>query len=281
MKLFVTGGTGFVGSHFIQQALAAGHSVTALRRPGSQPRVALDVDPDWLEGPLDGDYREHLAGVDVLVHLASHTPNPPYAPLDECLFWNVFAAMKLARQAHEAGVQRFLIAGSCFEYGRAAERVEEIETSTPLEPNLSYPTSKAAASLAFEGFARERRLQLKILRIFQVYGEGEQHTRLWPSLRTAALSGADFPMSHGEQLRDFVPVEMVAGQFIRHLDFQDTEPGHPSVHHVGSGQPQSLLQFAQHWWKHWGATGKLLPGAVPYRPNELMRLVPAPASIKK
>jgi nucleoside-diphosphate-sugar epimerase len=281
MKLFVTGGTGFVGSHFIRQALAAGHSVTALRRPGSLPRIPLERAPDWVDGPLDGDYREYLTGVDVVVHLASHTPNPPYAPLDECLYWNVFAAMKLARQAHEAGVQRFLIAGSCFEYGRAAERVSEIETDTPLEPNLSYPTSKAAASLAFEGLAREKRLKLKILRIFQVYGEGEQQTRLWPSLRAAALNGADFPMSAGEQVRDFVPVEMVAEQFLGHLDFAECEPGQPSVHHVGSGKPQSLLEFAEHWWRHWGASGKLLPGAVPYRPNELMRLIPAAESKKK
>lgn len=281
MKLFVTGGTGFVGSHFIQQALAAGHSVTALRRPGSQPRIPLDVEPDWVDGPLDGDYSQQLAGVDVLVHLASHTPNPPYAPLDECLYWNVFAALKLARQAHDAGVRRFLVAGSCFEYGRAAERVSEIETDTPLEPNLSYPTSKAAASVAFEGFAREKSLQLKMLRIFQVYGEGEQNTRLWPSLRAAALRGADFPMSAGEQIRDFVPVEGVAEQFLSHLDFSDTEPGDPGVYHVGSGKPQSLLAFAEYWWKHWGATGKLLPSAVPYRTNELMRLVPAAAAKSK
>jgi nucleoside-diphosphate-sugar epimerase len=274
MKLFVTGGTGFVGSHFIRQALAAGHSVTALRRPSSQPRIPLDVTPSWVDGPLDGDYSQQMAGVDVLVHLASHTPNPPYAPLDECLYWNVFAAMKLARQAHDAGIRRFLIAGSCFEYGRAAERVSEIETNTPLEPNLSYPTSKAAATLAFQGFAREKCLQLKVLRIFQVYGEGEQQTRLWPSLRAAAFRGDDFPMSAGEQIRDFVPVESVAEQFLSHLDFSETEAGHPGVYHIGSGKPQSLLAFAEHWWAHWGATGKLIPGAVPYRQNELMRLVP-------
>lgn len=275
MKLFVTGGTGFVGSHFVRQALAAGHSVTALRRPSSRTRIELDVAPDWVDGRLDDDYLQQLEGIDVLVHLASHTPNPPYASLDECLYWNVFAATKLARQACDAGVQQFLIAGSCFEYGLAAERVSEIQTSTPLEPNLSYPTSKAAATLAFEGFAREKSLQLKILRIFQVYGEGEQATRLWPSLRAAALRGADFPMSLGEQVRDFVPVEVVAEQFVSHLDFKDTKPGCPSVYHIGSGKPQSLLAFAEYWWRHWGATGKLLPGAVPYRPNELMRLVPA------
>jgi nucleoside-diphosphate-sugar epimerase len=274
MKLFVTGGTGFVGSQLLAQALAAGHDVVALRRPGSQPRVALSAQPAWLDGALDGDHTAALDGVDVFVHLAAHTPNPPYAPLDICLYWNVVAPLRLALQARRAGVQRFLVAGSCFEYGQAAEGLDRIGTRTPLEPALSYPTSKAAASVAFQGFARQHALQLKVLRIFQVYGEGEPAGRLWPALRDAALSGADFPMSPGAQWRDFIDVADVARQFLSHLDFSSVAPGQPQVAHIASGRPQTLLSFAQHWWQHWGATGRLLPGALPYRPGEMMRLVP-------
>lgn len=272
MKIFLTGGTGFVGSHFLQQALAQGHEVLAQRRPGSQTRVELAQQPQWVDGALDGDFREHLAGVDVLVHLASHTPNPPYDTLDRCLYWNVFASLQLARQAVEQGVRKIIVAGSCFEYGRAAERVAALDTDTPLEPTLSYPTSKAAASIAFLGLARELDLQLQLLRIFQVYGEGEQATRLWPSLRAAALAGRDFPMSLGEQVRDFIAVEEVARQFVQALDFHGCSPGEPVLAHVASRQPQTLAAFAQHWWKHWGASGRLLPGAVPYRKNEIMRI---------
>lgn len=274
MKLFVTGGTGFVGTHFLRQALGAGHEIVALRRPGSQPRLPLEIEPTWIDGALDQDWSDPLRGCDVLVHLASHTPNPPYAPLDECLYWNVFAAMKLAQQAAAAGITRFLVAGSCFEYGQVPAELEYIETTTPLAPTLSYPTSKAAASIAFEGFAREHGHRVKLLRIFQVYGEGEPATRLWPSLRRAALAGEDFPMSAGDQVRDFVPVEEVAAQFVKHLDFEDVVAGVPSTHHVASGTSQTLLAFATTWWRHWGATGKLLPGKVPYRKNELFRLVP-------
>jgi nucleoside-diphosphate-sugar epimerase len=274
MKLFVTGGTGFVGSHFLAQALSAGHQVTALRRPGSKPHLALPAQPHWLEGPLDGQYESALQGVDVLVHLAAHTPNPPYAPLQECLHWNVQAAVGLAAQAHAAGVGRFLVAGTCFEYGQAADRVRRLTKDTPLEPTLSYPTSKAAASLAFQGFAREARVQLKLLRIFQVYGEGEQPERLWPSLRAAARSGADFPMSPGGQVRDFIEVGAVARQFLAHLDFTGTLAGQPWAGHVASGQPRTVLEFAQFWWQHWGASGQLQPGALPYRAGEIMWLAP-------
>jgi nucleoside-diphosphate-sugar epimerase len=272
MKIFLTGGTGFVGSHFLQQALAQGHHITALRRPGSQPRIPLEHEPRWLDGALDGDYREHLSGADVFVHLASHTPNPPNDTLEKCLYWNVVAAIQLARQAVEQGVKHFVVAGSCFEYGRTAEQ-EDLDVHSPLAPTLSYPTSKAAASIAFMGLARELALHLKVLRIFQVYGEGEQATRLWPSLRAAAKAGKDFSMSRGEQVRDFIPVEEVARQFVQSLDFGKSTPGEPLVAHVATGSSQTLLEFSEHWWRHWGATGQLKVGAVPYRHNEVMRIV--------
>lgn len=274
MKLFVTGGTGFIGSHFVKQALEAGQDVVALRRPGSQPRIELPAQPKWIDGALDGDHAAQLAGVDALVHLAAHTPNPPYAPIDECLYWNVYASLKLARQAAAAGVGKFLVAGSCFEYGNAAGQTGNITAETPLRPIMSYATSKAAASVAFQGFAREAKVHLKLMRIYQVYGDGEQQSRLWPSLRKAALAGNDFPMTAGEQVRDFVSVEDVAAQFMRALDFGRSEAGSPVETSVASGRPQTLLEFASYWWSHWNAKGKLIPGAVPYRAGELMRLVP-------
>lgn len=275
MKLFVTGGTGFIGTHFLQQVQAIGYKVVAQRRPGSQPRLPLAKQPEWIDRPLDASFEDVLAGCDALVHLASHTPNPPYAPLDECLYWNVFASVRLAHQAKKSGVGHFLIAGSCFEYGLAAQNLEFIPTDTPLQPTLSYPTSKAAASVAFEGFARDSAVKLKILRIFQVYGEGENEKRFWPALRAAALAGRDFPMSPGEQVRDFVAVEDVARQFCDHLDYSGVVAGEPEIHHVASGEPQSLLSFAKSWWQKWGAVGRLTPGALPYRENEIIRIVPA------
>ena len=65
MKIFTTGGTGFIGSHFVQAAITSGHEVIALRRPGSQPRRLLKEQPKWIDGALDGckfDVRRHAQG---------------------------------------------------------------------------------------------------------------------------------------------------------------------------------------------------------------------------
>jgi len=275
MKIFLTGGTGFIGSHFINQAHDRGVGIIAQRRsPQSAPRVPLIRKPEWLDCPIDRLTSHSFSGCDALVHLASHTPNPPYDSFEACLYWNVTSALKMFQLAAGAGVITWIMAGSCFEYGRSGERYEQIPVDAPLEPTTSYPASKAAASVVISALATEMKARLLIGRIFQVFGEGELETRFWPSMKKAALSGADFPMTSGQQVRDFVSVEQVAGYFVEALFRNDLNAGIPLIENVGTGQPQSLSDFAAFWWKKWGATGKLRPGSVPNRANEVMRYVP-------
>ncbi|MFM2112305.1 MAG: hypothetical protein RLZZ271_965, partial [Pseudomonadota bacterium] len=134
----------------------------------------------------------------------------------------------------------------------------------------------AAASIALMGLCRELGLQMQLLRIFHVYGEGEPPTRFWPSLRRSALAGEDFPMTPGGQLRDFITVEAVASHFVQALACDGVEPGMPVIQHVASGRPMTLLEFAQKWWTVWQARSALRPGELAYRSGEIMRLVSAP-----
>lgn len=290
MKLFVTGSTGFIGSHFLNTALAAGHDVIALRRSkNSKPRVPIierseqqttgNDQPQstgrlhWLTKQITDVTVEDLAGCDVLVHLAAHTPNVPYDTLENCLYWNMMVPIGLFRRAAEAATTRIVAAGSCFEYGRSGGRYEFIPPDAPLEPTQTYPASKAAASVAFYQLAVELNLRLSIHRIFQVFGEGEAESRLWPSLRRAALAGEDLEMTSGEQVRDFVPVEEVARQLLDSC-MTESDSGMPLIVNLGTGNPQTLRAFAERWWQHWSASGTLIFGAEPYRANEVMRYVP-------
>ena len=265
MKIFVTGGTGFIGSHFINEAHSRGITVVALRRTGSLPRVKLIEEPIWVDGQLDNFDEKYLHGCESIVHLAAHTPNPPYDSYGNCFYWNVVVTLNLLDKARKKGISNFLVAGTCFEYGKSGERYEYIPTTAPLEPTSSYPASKVAASIALSAWSVENKVKVKILRIFQVFGEGELNSRLWPSLKFAAENGTDLEMTEGEQVRDFVQVQEVATKFVKELNFFNMKENNFLVKNVGSGKPQSIRDFAEFWWKKLGATGVLKFGELPYR----------------
>ena len=275
MRIFLTGGTGFIGSHFLDQALEAGYSVTALRRSKDrQPRIAIGHNPIWIDADIDQVKADQLHGIDTMVHLATHTGNVPYDSLVNCIRWNLSAALVLFEQARIAGIKRYVVAGSCFEYGRTAERFGQVPTDACLEPTNSYAVSKAVASIAFMQWAQQHNLSMDILRVFHVFGEGEADGRFWPSLRRAALAGEDFVMTKGEQIRDFLSVQDAASIFLSRSKIQPREQKNACLFNIGSGNHQSLKDFAEFWWRRFEAKGSLLIGEVPYRDSEVMRFVP-------
>lgn len=274
MNLFLTGATGFIGSHVLRLALAEGHCVHALRRPGARPRISLATEPYWVDGSLDDPkLAEVLQGCAVLIHLAASgvVQQPDW---QECFRVNVQQSLACWRMALQAGVRRLIVCGSHFEYGRSAERYDFVPPDAPLEPTGPYHASKAAASMAALGLAIAENVELAILRPFHVFGEGEPLPRLWPALRQAALNGEDFPMTAGEQVRDFVPVEQVARSFLDFASHRCLTAGQPEIHNLGTGRPLLVRDFAQFWWEKWQARGQLRIGVLPYRPQEMMRSVP-------
>lgn len=275
MKLFLTGGSGFVGSHFLRLLGQTSHEVVALRRSFSRPCIDIGVDPVWLEKPMDQLEATDFLDIEVLVHLASIGVSPKTASWQELFHWNVQVMLDVLEKAHAAGVKRFVLAGSFAEYGLSADQYDCIPADAALLPTSPYAASKAAGFIAAHAYAIDKQIELCYLRIFSAFGEGQYANNFWPALRTAALNGEDFPMTPGEQVRDFVPVEKVARDILRAIeDSAIVHPGAPYVVNVGSGQPVSMLQFAQRCWAEWDARGQILAGAKPYRPNEPMRYVP-------
>jgi nucleoside-diphosphate-sugar epimerase len=275
MRVFVTGGTGFIGSNFINHATDLNVEIVAQKRIASKPRVEIKKPEKvkWVVKELDGDLTEELKECDAVIHFAAYSVLPPYKPLSDCLYWNVYTTVKLLEQAESVGVKNIIIAGSCFEYGSSANNYLKIPPDAKLLPNDSYSISKAFGSEACIGYARDKEIKLQILRIFQAYGDGENENRFWPSLKRAALSGEDFPMSSGEQIRHFIHVSKICEEFFYALNDKSVEYGRPIIKNIAEGEGVSLIDFANSWWLKFQAKGKLKPGAKKIRNGELMRIV--------
>lgn len=271
-KIFLTGATGFIGSHVLQQAELQKIAIKAHRRsPNSFPKIKLVSQPEWIDTPLDHLAPEHFASCDTLIHLASPGVSPQKATADELIYWNVVAFHKLLENATQGGVKRFILTGTFAEYGLAANQYDCIPSSCELLPTTDYAASKAAAWAIAHAFAVQKNVELCMLRIFSAYGEGQNEDNFWPSLRKAALAGEDFEMTAGEQVRDYIHVSDVARKTLKAATTSELQRGNPAQFNLASGNPTTMRKFAEKYWSEWQATGKLLVGKLPYRHNEVMK----------
>jgi nucleoside-diphosphate-sugar epimerase len=275
LQIFLTGGTGFIGSHFLNLAFAAGHKVIALRSTAeSKPKIKITSEPLWVNKLIEDLTPEDLSGCDVIVHLASYGVSPKPSTWQDSFKVNVLDTMHLLKTANAAGIRGAIAAGSCAEYGSAGLLYDYIPVDAPLEPKGAYASSKAAASIAIRSFTESVGMSLIYGRIFSAFGEGQFEKNLWPSLKKSALEGSDFEMTPGEQIRDFIRVEDVAGWFIQALEHISLQCEISSFWNVASGSPISIREFCENWWQKFQARGQLLVGALQYREGEIMRYVP-------
>lgn len=277
MKLFVTGAAGFIGTHFTRKALANGHSIMALSRnklrsfsPSTHPGTLIQ----WIEEDIGDVNADHFREADAFIHFASTGVPPKPCSCRDMFETNVVKTLNCFKSAISANVKRFVIAGTCYEYGGAARSYDFIPTSAALLPTSCYGASKAAAFMALSSISKDEELEFFYGRIFSAYGDGQFAENLWPSLRKSAIKGEDFPMTSGNQIRDFIRVEDVALQFLDACTSPEIIPGKPLVKNIGSGKPQTVLQFVQNEWRRFNASGRILPGALSdIRSDNMPRIV--------
>jgi nucleoside-diphosphate-sugar epimerase len=152
MRLAITGGTGFIGSHLLDAALAAGHEVNALTRREQATRGGVE----WIAGDLSSrDSLERLVGdADAIIHVAGTISATSAAEFQQ---GNVAGTLAMLAAATAGGVRRFV----------------QVSSLAAREPKLSlYGGSKARA----EALVHSSGLDWAIVRPPAVYGSGDRET---------------------------------------------------------------------------------------------------------
>ena len=274
MNIFLTGGTGFIGSNLLRSLEGSSHNILAIKRQRANTRFDIfNNNLKWIDKSFEQISDNDFNNVEILVHLAAYSENMPHDNLSQSVYWNVVAPLEFFMKAYQSGVRKFLVTGTCFEYGMSCDEYEFIPTDAPLRPLGSYATSKAISSIAFKEFSRLPGVSLKYLRLFQVYGDGESENRLWPSLCKAAKDGQNFEMSSGVQVRDFINVRDVCEKLLFEIeDFAVDSLGY-SVKNIGTGKGLKLIDFANYWWAEFNAKGQILVNVLPLRDAHIQRCV--------
>jgi dihydroflavonol-4-reductase len=177
--ILVTGATGTVGSRLIPKLLAEGEQVRALvRDPESETALRLRAaGAELAVGDLTeldaAGFREIVTGTGAVLHLAAAFRNGETAEQSAAI--NTEGAVALARAALEAGVDRYVFASTNLVYG-SGHTAPATEQSALLPMPMSWPSPYPASKTAAEqGLNQLEGLDLRIVRLAFIYGEGDPH----------------------------------------------------------------------------------------------------------
>lgn len=280
MRIALTGTTGFFGRAVAAAAVAAGHSVRALVRPGApRPTAGAEV----VDGQLgDGSEQRLVEGCEVVVHLAALGVQRRDRHWARMAHVNAVHPLALLEAASAAGVRRVVLAGSCLEYsghGRLpdapASGAPLCDETSPTEPPEAYGATKAAGGLLQRTRARELGLRGWYLRFASMYGPGDDGSKFLPAAVRAAVTATPFEMTGGEQVREWLHVDDGAAAV---LAAAATEPREPvATLNVGTGDGIMLRELVHEVFRMAGSDRELVrAGARPYH-GEVHRLVMDPS----
>src|SRR3989344_6677396 len=215
MKILITGGAGFIGSHISRILLDEGHTVLIYDNLFSGHIEDIDKRALFLEGDLKDQkkLKNSLDGVDWVIHMAGfievgRSVEDPVGFTDN----NVIGSVHLLEAMREAGVKKIIFSSSACVYG-VPEKLPIVEEER-LKSDNPYGASKIAVEAFCETYHNLHGFDVVILRYFNPYGPGENHaseTHAIPNFIKNALAKKPLPVfGKGELVRDFIYVEDLA-----------------------------------------------------------------------
>lgn len=288
MKVFVTGGAGYIGSICTEELLNAGHEVTVYDDLSEGHRSAIDERARFIQGRpnQDGDILQAVrqAQPEAILHFAANAlvvesmTNP-----GKYFQNNVCNGLKLLEAARQANVRKFVFSSTCATYG-PPERVPMTE-DLPQHPINPYGESKLMFEKMLTWYQEIFGLEFLAFRYFNAAGAtarfGEHHrieTHLIPNVLKVPLGqtdhcqifGTDYPTPDGTCIRDYIHIVDLAQAHILAL-----QPGKRGFYNLGNGDGYSVRQVIETCEK---VSGKKIPAIEkPRRPGDPPKLVASAA----
>lgn len=247
MRILVTGGAGFIGSHLTDRLLADGHEVRVLDNlsTGKRENLPAHATLTLVEGDIrDRDAMEAVSGMDAIYHLAAvasvqasvEDPRGTH----ESNFVGTLNLLEAARRYH---VRRLVYASSAAVYGDTTEL--PVGEDAPTRPLTPYAADKLAGEHYLSFYGRKHGLAGTAFRFFNIYGPRQDPSSPYSGVISIFVERMrqKLPVTifgDGQQTRDFVFVGDLAELLVSALNH---EPAFGQVINVGRGVECSLLEL--------------------------------------
>lgn len=266
MKILVTGATGFVGQHVVRWLTKHNYHVVASgtsteKAEGMSWYKDVDFKPcDYYSSDID--YLEYFGNPDILIHLG--WMDIYQNTVDVQLGKNLPKTINFFQNMSRESSVKIVGIGTSQEYGNVAGCLKENYCVNPVTP---YGVAKNTLRCYVELLAKETGIKWNWIRQFYLTGNGQNPKSLHGQLASAINNGEKyFPMSGGEQLRDYISVETAAENICK-IALQNKING---VVNSCTGIPRTLKSVVEEYIAEKKADIEVKYGYYPYREYEVM-----------
>lgn len=247
MKILVTGGAGFIGSHVVEHFQGKAEIVVLDNLRSGYRHNLEGLEHRMIEGSITDRevVRAAVAGVDAIFHLAAmiSVPESMFKPV-ECVDINVRGLLNVLEEGAAAGVRKLVLASSAAIYGDNPV-VPKVEPMLP-EPKSPYAITKLDGEYYLEMFRREGKIDTTSLRFFNVFGPrqdpGSAYAAAVPIFMQKAFAGQPLSIfGDGGQTRDFIYVKDIVAA----LAHAALTPDLPGTYNVGYGGSTTVRELAE------------------------------------
>jgi len=264
MKILVTGGAGFIGSHIAEYFAEAGHEVRILDNisTGSLRNIPHCENIEFIKGDICDSFtvEKAVSDIDYVFHEAALVSVPLSCEKPaEAFYINTLGTLKILQACVKAGAEKFVTASSAAVYGNNPI-LPKREDMYP-EPASPYAISKLDLEYLARMFYESHGLRTTCLRYFNVYGPRQDpkspYAAVIPIFMERAKAGKDLVIyGDGLQSRDFVHIKDVARANAAALEHGDGQ-----VYNVAMGKSITVLELAERIINLTGSSSKIIHAA--------------------
>lgn len=269
--ILITGASGFLGSHIAEQLICQGFKIVAIKRNSSNLwRCKSYYDKiKWINGD-NLHYAESeivKCRPDILIHAAwsgvKASDRDDWIEQEK----NLSYLVTLFNIVKKTKMSKIIALGSQAEYGNFEGSIDE---NFPCVPNSAYGAIKVCASILLKSFAKQNKIDWYWIRLFSVFGPGEEKNWLIPATINNLLDKKEMPLTPCKQQYDYIYIKDFAAGILSVIKNKSDISG---IYNMTSGKSTSLKDILSFLEDKLSPKQKLLQiGKLPYRPNQIMHM---------